>query len=262
MVLDFNPQIEKFYSEDTALQKRLDKGLLAGDYSDSNTKFRLVVSPPTENYDKYTFYVMPYGFDSLYGAGRSISMISVSYGSIIVGVGKRKFQASLQAGNKTMKIEDITERDPVLPDIMLFENKLPNIKFPLLYGGSKSLISFEHQHKFIYLYFWGDDQFCPHCQNEFDTLNDVYNTYKNIVSIVSFYNPEDYEKKFDTVTVKKVISDRHLEWMQGICTLELANNLFMNNFHQGILFDEDGNVIKMFILPKELGAYLKRKGFK
>lgn len=254
----YNPMVEKFIkSAEDSSQNKNDK-YLAGDYSDSLTQFRLVVERPGKGASylerNYTFYVSSYKCDTVY-VGLSDASTNIT-NTPIIGVGKRKFKITLVQNGSTVQVEDVSN-SYLTPDAKLFENKLPNDKFQLLSGGTQSLLSFEHQHKLIYAFFWVDSKYTP-LLNNLDTLKEVYNDYKDKVNIISLLFPGT-ANAFDTNETKKVITERHQDWIQGYCDVQISIDLLVNGSWSGMLFDENGNVIKMFILPGELKAYLKKK---
>lgn len=256
----YNPLFQRFIESDSLAFLAIRKRLLAGDYSDSITKFRLVVClPKAESLGTdrmYSFYICPYKCDTVYAGYPSIASTDVPYTTITVGDGRKKYKVTLLTMSKTVQVTDISDKN-ISPDIRLFENKLPPKKFQLVNGDTLSLSHFEHQHKLIYLFFGSPTD--NSATKMLDTLGEVYAKYKNNVNIVSLL-PLGYSGMYaDTDQIKKNSIDKKVSWIQGYLSLEIAAELFVNGGNYGMLFNEYGDVLKMCMFPATLKTYLKEK---
>jgi len=263
-IVSYNPAIQDAIvgRMDSAEKSSWHNSFFAGDYADSITKFRIVVFPPGNEVgdNTYIFNLAPYKCDTVYVGDPSISGAEISYPTVIAGMGKRKFKITILPGNKAMQVIDVST-EYVTPDIKLPEDKLPDMNFTLIDGGTKSLTSFERQRKLIYLYFWTSPD-CKDCLVPMDKLKDIYSAYKNKLSIISLFDPDNWtHKQIDTDMVKKVITDKQLQFTEGYSDISLLKELLIMNMggQYGMLFDENGNVLKRFIMPEDLEVFLKKK---
>ncbi len=263
----YNPVLQDMYFESSSeeFQTQERERYSVGDYSDSNVSFRLILehSVDEENgKESYMLHLEPYKCDTVY-VGPSSSSAYFDKSSLIVSVVNQKFMVSVLPDKKTLKVTDVSVAGKHLPvDLTLFDHKIPEDRFPLLSGGSQSLSSFEHQHKLIYIHIWGSPDNADNSVDNIDTLKSVYESYKNSVIFVSLFHYVSFEHRptrADTLMVRKIISNKKIEWTQGYCDDKLAAKFFVNGINYGLLYDEDGNVIKMILLPKDLRAYLRKK---
>jgi len=254
----YSPLYQQGMQADSASYSKLCNRLRTGDYSDSITQFRITVeSPAKEGSNVYTFHISPYESDTVYVGWVSSSSTSVSGNTPVIAAGKRKFRIELVQNGKAAKITEVSNKY-LVPDASLYDKKLPDKEFLLLYGGTAQLGSFEHQHKYIYIFIGGLPN-KPSLQM-LDTLGEVYSMYKNNVTLIDLLSsgaPELWP--IDTDAMKKAIAERKEEWVQGFLTMDIAAGLFINGGDYGVLFDEDGNMIKLCMTPTELKAYLKRQ---
>lgn len=278
---DYNPEANSLII--SGLKKSSTMLFLAGDYSDSVTKFRIVVihfddshSDKTPTGEKaYSFYVVPYQCDSVYLGYPSISASDatadakhLNIDSCIVGIGKRKFKVNIVQDGKAIQVTALSDKN-IKPDIKLFENKLPDVKYTLFDGRTESLTALKHQRKFIYLFFWN---FCTpedsiqglyhlgqESLNSLDTLKKIYDNYKKDVIIVALGSTmRPYSDKgdiFDTNALKTTIVNHKLEYPCGFDNYEIDAELFISGM-SGRLFDEDRNLVKMNTLPSDLRNFL------
>ncbi len=265
-MMSYNPDLQNMFFENSTAKFQAEERerYWVGDYSDSNISFRLILERDMgENIKEEDYlHVVAYRCDTVY-VGPSSSSAYFDKSSLIVSVVNQKFMVSVLPDKKTLRVTDVSVAGKHLPaDLTLFDHKIPEDRFPLLSGGSQSLSSFEHQHKLIYIHIWGSPDNVDNSVDNIDTLKSVYESYKNSAIFVSLFHYFSFEHKptrADTLAVRKIVSNKKLEWTQGYCDDKLAAKFFVNGINYGLLYDEEGNVVKMFLMPKDLRAYLRKK---
>jgi thiol-disulfide isomerase/thioredoxin len=230
---------------------------LAGDYTDGNTRFSLALDDGQNGQTAHKLYVTFYKSDSVYvGGGIGINQAPILNNvPIIIKVGDKEFSAKVNADNNSVFITPLTNH--VNPDIELVNNNLPDITFPLLYGGESSFRQYEHKSNYIYIEFWRT--LCGHCYEAMDDLKKIHNTYSDKLTMISiaFDEPANPKQDIDTNDIKKVVEVYHLNWTQGVANTYIRRLFYLNSAPYGILYKSDGTLVKSAISPKELLKFFK-----
>ncbi|MCB0652934.1 MAG: TlpA family protein disulfide reductase [Saprospiraceae bacterium] len=145
-----------------------------------------------------------------------------------------------------INLVNIDDREDVVPSMKLID-KLPNIEFSLLDGSIANFKDYQGAGKLVYVDFWG--LWCEPCLKAMEDLKKIAATNRNI-TIISLNSGDDIAE------IKKYISKKNINWINGISTKSVQRHFHQNGFPYGALFDIDGKIIKMGLDPIELNKYL------
>lgn len=228
--------------------------LNAGDYIDGDTKFTVAIATNifTNGEVKqgyYEFFIAPYRADSIY-IGRGVHETAIRVETPIVAqVGDNEYRMEISKYGKYILISKIDGKY-INPDVKLFTNLLPDLSFSLIDGGESSFSHYEHRNKYIYIEFWGT--WCGGCMQSLKTLKEINELYHDRLIIISL----DYMDT-DNESVKKVVQENNLDWIQGITDESINRELLQNGVPYGILCDSEGNIIRRELLPAKLKHVLQ-----
>jgi len=233
---------------------------IAGDYKDDNTQFTVGIDDGHNGKSMNSLYIIPYKSDSVYvGGGIGINQTGITNNvPIILKVGEKEFSAKVDLENYIVAITELTKY--LEPDVELVNDDLPNVPFSLLYGGGKnSFTYYEHKCPYIYVEFWGT--WCRGCYQAMDDLKELYSKYPDKLAMISiaFNEPAGSTQTIDTNDIRKVVEQYQLKWTQGIADKRIRRLFYLNYAPCGILYSNDGTVIKREIGAKELMQFLDEK---
>lgn len=236
-----------------------DDKIIAGNFKDKHSQFTIALYDVNRN-GIYTDALIDevcigeYGTDSLYILSASFISSAKMNPDFNVTASVNEHLYSLRFSKNNFKKVEVKEimKTGLLPDVKLF-NKLPKIPFSLVSREKTDFKHYTNAKKLIYVEFWG--MWCRSCLPMMDTLKEINQKYGNSLTIISLNFRDSIER------VKQYIETKKYNWVQGIST-ELINREFLvNGFPHGVLFDDQGNLIKI-IRPDELKRYLEARGKK
>lgn len=233
----------------TNFEYSVDFRLLAGDFNNNSTRFRLVLSDVNKNgyYNDLGIdevIIAPYGLDSVYilpspSMSKLKNNLTISYENFCVElvnlnfIGYYKYEVILKdikCGVKT----DIS-----------FVSHIPDISFRNQNEEEKSLRNVIDDSKLTYIEIV-NAYMCPH-----PSLESIHKLYNDKINIISLHYKSSIGK------VKKCIGQNNIEWENGLSDDSINYKLYQNGFPYGILFDESGKIIKKGLHPFKLKSYLE-----
>lgn len=224
-------------------------GYRAGDYRDQDVAFRLVIGSPNdqlyeENKDDW-IAIVPYGADSVY-----LQPVILS-GNLLIGVQEKAFRISKVAPDGSfIQLQLLSEEIKKEPDMQLFD-RLPDFHFKTTGRGERAVRDFLHQGKFIYIYVW--QMGSSSSLASFAHLREVYEKYGNQLEIISLNDLDTNEKKAIAFT-----ETQSMNWVNGFSSQQINRQLHQSGYPYGVLFDEQGHLVQMHLLPAKLMKFLDR----
>lgn len=256
----YNKEKTKYLDSIWKTMPVVETSYLAGDYSDGTAQFSIVTVTTHHGNDAFvTLYLVPYRSDSVY-LSQGINETFVNHDSaVVLSVGNSEYSVTVHSGGTVAELQKLNyykKPDAELKD----QNRLPDVSFPLVYGGKSLFSNYEHKYPYIYVEFWGT--WCAPCLQIMPLLKDIYSKYKGKICMISlaYSGLGSSNKAMDVNDIKKVVDLHQVEWMQGIADKNLRRLFYENETAPyGILYDSDGNVIKREISPQELSKFLEVK---
>lgn len=153
--------------------------------------------------------------------------------------------------NRFLKISELGESEllitPSQPtnDYMTFPYAIPQITRNSINGEQVNFQQLMRQGKLIYFEFWGT--WCRPCVAQIPDIKTLYNTYQDRLIIIGISSNDEISK------LKEYTIKAKMEWPQVQMDEEIARSFGgINFFPLGVLFDQEGNLIRYNISPKEI----------
>jgi thiol-disulfide isomerase/thioredoxin len=127
---------------------------------------------------------------------------------------------------------------------------IPDLKVKLASGDSLLLTSLEHQKKYIYLHVWWES--CPPCIRDIPVLDSIGEKYKSKLIIAGLLD------RSNLIDLNELIKRYSIKNLQALSTSEVNVNLAQNGYPYGVLFSENGELIKADVDKKQLLEFLEK----
>ncbi len=262
----YGVQSQKFYYNFIYQQKgEYPDKLKAGDAEIEGVKFMLALQDVSRNgiYNEKNYganlSLGEYGADSIIANIHSlpnvVSFTEIPDRNIIIQVEDKFFEVlEVDSKGEYIIIKTLPATSGLKPDIRKLEVLFVPTEFELLDRQIANLFDYKNKGKYLYIEFWG--LWCAPCVEATDSLKQVYELYNDRLEIIALNERDDHDK------VRQYILDKEIKWVNGLSNKEISTNLLQNGYPYGILFDENGNLIKQFLHPVSLRKYLETHIFK
>lgn len=121
---------------------------------------------------------------------------------------------------------------------------IPNYTFELLSGKETTVRDYLDGQKYLYLSFWAN--WCAGCHQEVEDLKTIYADYSDKIKLIGLNYNEGKER------ANSFLEKHEIEWLNGISTPEMNEQLFIDGMPRNILIDPSGKIIEMNIHPSRL----------
>jgi thiol-disulfide isomerase/thioredoxin len=221
---------------------------LAGNYVSEQSQFKIVIQ-----LEKKQSKIEPIYF----------FVNSIENDSVIVGLnitcGLYKKVKIIEAQNcqfRIVKVSDdfdyviLEECRLQVPDIKLYNNRIPEIEIEGVFEKSINLSSLTNKGKLIYVEFWG--LWCQGCLNQMPELKSIYDINSDNLEVVLL----NYRNNKEDIV--NYLTDIEFNCHNGITTDYINRLFFVNGYPFGVLFSEKGELIKLACSLEDLKYILNK----
>lgn len=220
--------------------------IIGGDYKDKDCAFtiginlqRTIMGTPHEA------YISPYKADSAYVMEATRDKAVTPGKPFYIDACGHEYRAVWDMDNKTVTITAYNGPH-INTGLRLYNDKLPTTPFELEDGKQASFKDYLHKHKYIYVMACTGDE---NSKKQLDSLKSVTKKYgKKLISFV-IPVPEAMEDNiFKASLIKQWVVIKYMSFY--------FTEMQLQNYPNGVLFDEDDSIVNRGILPSDLGKFL------
>lgn len=224
-----------------------------GDYQDSTASFSIFLKDGNANniYDEVgidEIVITQFGIDTLGSVLHGVNKLTVDSTSKYIRVNDRFFEIKKVDPKGTYITLLPLDTAGIDADLYMMD-RLPALDFELLSGEKSNFHDYLHKGKYVYVEIWGI--WCPGCLKIIKELRTLHQTHQDKLTIISLNYKDDLEEAQQFATLNT------MNWIQGISTEALNTAFVQTGFPFGVLFDSQGNLVKLGITTEEIIALLE-----
>lgn len=156
----------------------------------------------------------------------------------------------LTALDKTGNAIRLTKSTKIDSGDVSFLIRLPDLNYENSSGISRPLSANLERQKFLFVYFWNAQ--CINCPQYVDELKKIYSGNSTKLNILAL-NWENSRKE-----IEDYMRNNGLSWEHGFVSPEVSIKLNQNTVPYGILFNDDGVILKTVVNTNDLKEFLQR----